>query len=66
MSPEIRIVVLDTTGPTERLGMEPCSWARALAFHGLAFHGLPQTQKPRRVAATGSQTARKSKSVSQG
>ncbi len=41
MTPEIRIVVLDTTGPTARLTFELCPRRDALAFHGL------QNEKPR-------------------
>lgn len=44
--PEIRVIVLDTTGPTARLVVENWSRARALAFHGLQDAKKP----PRRVA----------------
>jgi len=54
MSPsEIRVIVLDTTGPVAGLAVE--NWQRRDA---LAFHGLPETKKPRQRTLTG----RKSKS----
>jgi hypothetical protein len=54
--PEIRVVVLDTTGPTARLLVE--NWPRERA---LAFHGLPETKKPRQRVLTGRKTARASR-----
>jgi hypothetical protein len=52
MSPEIRLVVVDTTGPAERLAFVPCPRAVALAFHGLrlarpAAPRLVGNEKPR-------------------
>lgn len=44
MTPEIRIVIVDTTGPTARLTVE--TWPRRAA---LAFHGLAETKKPAAV-----------------
>lgn len=41
MTPEIRMVILDTTGPTARLVVE--NWPRERA---LALHGLLGTKKP--------------------
>ncbi len=52
--PEIRIVVLDTTQPCARLAVE--NWPRAKA---LAFHGLPDTKKPRQRVLTGAGPARR-------
>lgn len=50
--PQIRVLVLDTTGPTARLAVE--NWPRAAA---LAFHGLPETKKPGQRVRTGRKTA---------
>jgi hypothetical protein len=50
---EIRIVVLDTTGPTEQLKMELCPWVAALALHGYKPNQLQnQPQKGRRRGLT--------------
>lgn len=47
---EIRVIVLDTSEPVAVLAVE--NWPRAEA---LAFHGLPETKKPRQRALTGAQ-----------
>ena len=58
MTAEIRIVVIDSTGPADRLAFVPCPRAVALAFHGLRLPRpvaprFPGNEKPRQRALTG-------------
>jgi hypothetical protein len=52
-NPEIRVIVLDTTGPCAVLAVE--NWPRERA---LAFHGVAETKKPRQRARAGSSDSR--------
>lgn len=52
----IRVIVVDQDDGRDDLAVE--NWPRAAA---LAFHGLPETKKPRQRVLTGPKTARRSR-----
>lgn len=60
---EIRIVVLDTTGPTERLGLVPCPWALALEFHGISYQPNQLQNQPQKGRLRGRALPRLDSSV---